>query len=106
MGNILVRLTGWNAMSHRAKQLGLDISDDQIKAATIKIKNLADRDSISIDQVDSILMKIATGPRTSSSSFVTWANQVADPKIKVWSIPFSCFHYTSLHSLCIDPSYS
>lgn len=76
------RLTGWNAMAHRAKQLGLDISDDQIKAATTKIKNLADQSSIKMDQVDAILMKLAAGPRTSSSSFVTWSTTPSDPKLK------------------------
>jgi len=78
------RLTGWNAMAHRAKQLNLDISDDQIKAATTKIKNLADQSSIKLDQVDAILMKLAAGPRTSSSAFVTWSStSSADPKLKV-----------------------
>jgi len=76
------RLTGWNAMANRAKQLGLDISDDQIKAATTKIKNLADQSSIKLDQVDAILMKLAAGPRTSSSAFVTWGSSPADPKLK------------------------
>ena len=45
------RLTGWNAMQNRAKQLSLNISDDQIKAATTLIKNLADGRSITMDQV-------------------------------------------------------
>jgi len=77
------RLTGWNAMANRAKQLGLDISDDQIKAATTKIKNLADQSSIKLDQVDAILMKLAAGPRTSSSAFVTWGGASStDPKLK------------------------
>jgi len=76
------RLTGWNAMAHRAKQLGLDISDDQIKAATVKIKNLADHTTIKMDQVDAILMKLAASPRTASSSFVTWGNTPQDYKLK------------------------
>jgi len=76
------RLTGWNAMAHRAKQLGLDVSDDQIKAATTKIKNLADQQSITMDQVDAILMRLATGPRTSSSQFMTVSTTQTTPELK------------------------
>jgi hypothetical protein len=124
------RLTGWNAMAYRAKQLGpsrvrpyppsaprapwlttglplrlhfylsphvlialhpvsiglsacylggtgwarsgLHISDDQIKAATTKIKNLADQRSITMDQVDAVLTRLAASPAAqSSSSFLT-----------------------------------
>eukprot|EP00004_Rigifila_ramosa_P002889 TRINITY_DN12955_c0_g1_i1.p1 TRINITY_DN12955_c0_g1~~TRINITY_DN12955_c0_g1_i1.p1 ORF type:complete len:568 (-),score=131.73 TRINITY_DN12955_c0_g1_i1:14-1501(-) len=68
------RLTGWNAMQHRAKSLSLDLSDDQLKAATQMIKNLADETSITMDQVDTILMQMASGPRTSSSQFVSWSS--------------------------------
>ena len=64
------RLTGWNAMQNRATQLGLDLSEDQIKAATTKIKNLADKRSLNMDLVDSVLMRLASGPRSSSSTFV------------------------------------
>lgn len=49
------RLTGWNAIKSRAEQLGLNMSDDQIKQVTIKIKALADVRSIAIDDADSII---------------------------------------------------
>ena len=112
------RLTGWNAMAYRAKQLGalhtevrgqgsgehthtghvvspdaalaplplpllpppvsfcppnagLNISDDQIKAATTKIKNLADQQSITMEQVDTVLTRLAAHPATHSSTFLT-----------------------------------
>lgn len=36
------RLTGWNAVKSRSEQLGLPLTDDEIKACTAKIKQLAD----------------------------------------------------------------
>ncbi len=36
------RLTGWNAVKSRAEQLSLEMTDEQIKDATAKIKALAD----------------------------------------------------------------
>lgn len=107
------RLTGWNAMAHRAKQLGagmkikammsardvhltplpfdmlllplagLNISDDQIKAATAKIKNLADQRSITMDQVDAVLTRLAAGPVTQSSAFLTLKSPKAAPELQV-----------------------
>ena len=49
------RLTGWNAIKSRAEQLGLKMSDAQIKAVTLKIKALADVRSLAIDDADSII---------------------------------------------------
>eukprot|EP00009_Paramoeba_aestuarina_P001070 CAMPEP_0201517018 /NCGR_PEP_ID=MMETSP0161_2-20130828/8235_1 /ASSEMBLY_ACC=CAM_ASM_000251 /TAXON_ID=180227 /ORGANISM="Neoparamoeba aestuarina, Strain SoJaBio B1-5/56/2" /LENGTH=482 /DNA_ID=CAMNT_0047914397 /DNA_START=772 /DNA_END=2220 /DNA_ORIENTATION=- len=69
------RLTGWNAMKSRVAQLQLDISDDQIKAATAKIKHLADTRSITINDIDEVLMKLAAGPRISVSSFVSMTGE-------------------------------
>jgi len=63
------RLTGWNALSNRAKQLGVDLTDDQVKAATSLIKNAADENRITQDELDGILMRLSSGPRTSSSAF-------------------------------------
>ena len=53
--SIAHRLTGWNAIKARAEQLDLDISDEDIKAATAEIKTLADQRPLSLDDVDSIL---------------------------------------------------
>ncbi|TVY49634.1 Homocitrate synthase, mitochondrial [Lachnellula occidentalis] len=36
------RITGWNAIKSRAVQLGLDMTDEQYKACTAQIKQLAD----------------------------------------------------------------
>lgn len=49
------RLTGWNAVKNRVSQLRLDLTDDQIKEVTAKIKQLADIRPQSIESVDIIL---------------------------------------------------
>ncbi len=40
--HIAHRLTGWNAVRHRAEQLNLSLSDEQIKQITQQIKVLSD----------------------------------------------------------------
>lgn len=54
--HIAHRLTGWNAVKNRAIQLGLDLTDAEIKEATAQIKKLADIKKQTLDDVDSILM--------------------------------------------------
>jgi homocitrate synthase len=49
------RLTGWNAVKSRTEQLGLELTDEQIKDATAKIKALADVRTQSMEDVDMIL---------------------------------------------------
>ena len=49
------RLTGWNAIKSRVDQLNLQLSDDQCKDVTAKIKKLGDIRSLNIDDVDSII---------------------------------------------------
>ncbi|KAI0514697.1 homocitrate synthase [Xylaria bambusicola] len=50
------RITGWNAVRSRADQLGLyNMSDDQIKQVTAKIKKLADIRPLGIEDTDSLL---------------------------------------------------
>lgn len=53
--HIAHRLTGWNAIRYRADQLGLKLSDDQIKAVTEKIKTMSDTMRLTLDEVDSLL---------------------------------------------------
>lgn len=53
--NIASRLTGWNAIRNRADQLGLNLSDEKIKAITDEIKRLADERAITLDEVDRLL---------------------------------------------------
>ncbi|KAJ1566525.1 mitochondrial Homoaconitase [Cladochytrium tenue] len=49
------RLTGWNAVKNRVVQLGLDLSDEQVKTVTGQIKQLADVKPLGIEEVDTLL---------------------------------------------------
>jgi len=49
------RLTGWNAIKSRVEQLGLSMTDEQVKLCTAKIKAMADVRPIAIDDADSII---------------------------------------------------
>lgn len=53
--NIGSRLVGWNAIKSRAEQLGLDLTDEQIKICTQKVKTLADVREQTVEDVDRIL---------------------------------------------------
>jgi len=53
--SIAHRLTGWNAIKSRAEQLNLELGDDDIKAATLHIKRLADEKPLALDDVDAVL---------------------------------------------------
>jgi homocitrate synthase len=55
------RLTGWNAVKTRVGQLGLNMTDDQVKEVTAKIKALADVRPIAIDDADSIIRSFHLG---------------------------------------------
>ena len=49
------RLTGWNAIKSRAQQLNIEMTDEQYKECTTKIKAIADIRPIAIDDADSII---------------------------------------------------
>jgi len=49
------RLTGWNAVRNRAQELGLSLTDAQIKRATQQIKTMADQRPLDTDDVDNLL---------------------------------------------------
>lgn len=53
--HIAHRLTGWNAVRHRAGQLGLELNDDQVKYITLQIKTMSDERQLTLDDVDSLL---------------------------------------------------
>ncbi len=53
--HIAHRLTGWNAVRNRADQLGLKLSDDQVKYITTEIKAMSDERPLTLDDVDSML---------------------------------------------------
>ncbi|KAI8915194.1 homocitrate synthase [Powellomyces hirtus] len=51
------RLTGWNAVKNRVQQLGLKLNDEDVKAVTAQIKELADVRPLNIDEVDTLLRR-------------------------------------------------
>ncbi len=53
------RLTGWNAVKSRCEQLELNLTEDQVKEVTAKIKQLADVREQTMEDVDSILRNYA-----------------------------------------------
>ena len=53
--HIAHRLTGWNAVRQRADQLGLFLSDAQVKQITEQIKFLSDQHKLSLNDVDGLL---------------------------------------------------
>jgi homocitrate synthase len=53
--NIGSRLVGWNAIKSRSEQLDLDLTDEQIKICTQKVKTLADVREQSVEDVDRVL---------------------------------------------------
>ncbi len=59
--SIAHRLTGWNAVRARVQQLGLGLTDDQIKEATKHIKAVADEKPLTLADVDDILRRWIDG---------------------------------------------
>jgi len=57
--SIAHKLTGWNAIKDRADQLGLELSDAQIKLVTQEVKALADIKQIDLEDVDELLHRWA-----------------------------------------------
>ncbi len=57
--SIAHKLTGWNAVKDRAEQLGLPLTDEQIKEVTAHIKALADQKRMDLNDVDELLYRWA-----------------------------------------------
>ncbi|MGB0387797.1 MAG: homocitrate synthase [Ardenticatenaceae bacterium] len=55
--HIAHRLTGWNAVRHRAEQLGLQLDESQLRSLTQHIKTLADEGGLTLDDVDALLQR-------------------------------------------------
>jgi len=49
------RLTGWNAIKSRCDQLGLSMTDEQVKQCTVQIKAMADIRRLAIEDTDVII---------------------------------------------------
>jgi len=69
--NIAHRLTGWNAVKHRAEQLNLPLTDAQIREITGRIKALADQHAMTLDHVDALLREVAGDQNPSPASVET-----------------------------------
>jgi homocitrate synthase len=59
--SIAHKLTGWNAIKDRADQLGLPLTDEQIKEVTAHIKMVADQKKLDLNDVDELLYRWADG---------------------------------------------
>jgi homocitrate synthase len=53
--HIASRLTGWNALHSRADQLGLTLDEPTLKRITEEVKNMADQQRMTLDEVDRLL---------------------------------------------------
>lgn len=51
------RLTGWNAVRRRAETLGLDLDDGTLRSITQTIKERADTATMSLPEIDNLLMQ-------------------------------------------------
>jgi homocitrate synthase len=49
------RLTGWNAVRHRARELSIALDEEEARVLTARIKALADERAISLADVDALL---------------------------------------------------
>ena len=58
------RLTGWNAIADRASQLKIDLSEDELRSITAKIKQVADIKPLTLDDVDKLLFEHAEVTRS------------------------------------------
>ncbi len=54
------KLTGYNAIAQRAKELGLELSKDEVKSVTATVKTLADDGDLDVSEVDALLHGAAT----------------------------------------------
>jgi homocitrate synthase len=64
--SIAHKLTGWNAIKDRAEQLGLPLTDEQIRQVTAHVKALADQKKIDLNDVDELLYRWADGTEVTS----------------------------------------
>lgn len=53
------RLTGWHAVAERARELGIMLSENQARAATARLKALADERTLDVEDVDELLYEYA-----------------------------------------------
>ncbi|KAI9594008.1 homocitrate synthase [Syncephalis fuscata] len=61
------RLTGWNAVKSRAQQLDLELTDEQVKEVTARIKQMADIKPLGVEAVDHLLRQFHASTKTNSN---------------------------------------
>lgn len=66
--HIAHRLTGWNAVRHRAEQLGVTLDDEQVRQLTGQIKALADQRALTLEDVDALLYERAENREVSHAA--------------------------------------
>jgi len=58
------RLTGWNAVRARAEQIGLSLTDEDVRTITARIKAAADAGNVTLEHVDAMLREHAAALAT------------------------------------------
>lgn len=72
------RLTGWNAVRNRIDQLQLVLDDNDAKAITRKIKDLADIRPLSLDNVDALIRRYHSAKQSNQHDFLLDSIQSPD----------------------------
>lgn len=78
--SIAHKLTGWNAIKDRAEQLGLPLTDTQIKLVTQEVKALADIKPLDLNDVDELLYRWAGAP--SDEEALALLNFPVEPQVR------------------------
>lgn len=76
------RLTGWNAVKNRIEQLQLnDLTDEDAKNITNKIKQLADVKALNLEEVDVLLRKYNNAKLTDNSHLLVLQNLITHDQL-------------------------
>lgn len=83
------RLTGWNAVKNRIEQLQLsDMTDEDAKHITTKIKQLADIKALNLEQVDVLLRNYHTA-KISDKTHLNLLSSISDHEQLIPSAPLT-----------------
>lgn len=85
--SIAHKLTGWNAIKDRADQLGLPLTDAQIKLVTQEVKALADIKPLDLNDVDELLYRWADAPADEDSGSPPPEPASANPTRALQKVP-------------------
>ncbi len=79
--HIAHRLTGWNAIRYRADQLGLELTDAEVRNITEEVKALADLHPLTLDEVDSLLHAMRNKPAVAENEEATSEESNSEPAV-------------------------